>query len=105
MNIKKKNIMVLKVFNNECSTSFTLIFLEEQKFNRLKNNILEQIRFEQTGKLASNILHEYKNSIATIKGYLELIKKKNVSEIYLNNIAKEIEFMENISNEFSQNYQ
>jgi signal transduction histidine kinase len=76
--------------------------LEKANFElkRAQNDIIRAEKFASTGRLSSGIAHEIGNPIAIVLGYLELLKRKTISDEekteFIDRSLKEIERIKSI---------
>ena len=78
------------------------IFSDITEFTMLQQHISQKEKFASLGEMAAGVAHEFRNSIATITGYLQMLDDRIHSEqkTYIAPIHKEIHSLQKVVNDF-----
>ncbi len=97
------NISALKGINGS-NRGFIGIFQDLTQLKRLEEEIKQKEKWAAIGELSSNIAHEIKNPLASLKGSIEMLKEgtapKNYSEKLMEIALKEMERLDRIITDF-----
>lgn len=95
------NIMPLKDREQRFSGVFCL-FTDITDFKALQQQMSLKEKFASLGEMAAGVAHEFRNSAATISGYLQLLEKKMEAEqsVYVSGMQKELKVLQGVVNDF-----
>lgn len=66
----------------ENSKGFIVVFQDLTRFKRLEREIKQKEKWAAIGELSSNIAHEIRNPLASLKGSIEMLKEDSVPRNY-----------------------
>lgn len=95
------NIMPLWDRFNNFSGVFCL-FTDITEFKLLQEHMAQKEKFATLGEMAAGVAHEFRNSLATITGYVQMLEK-NVSveqQTYTSPIHKELQLLQKVVKDF-----
>lgn len=95
------NIMPLQDRQRRFAGVFCL-FTDITEFKLLQKHIAEKEKYASLGEMAGGVAHEFRNSVATISGYVQLLEKKIAADqqTYTMPIQKELLSLQKVVNDF-----
>jgi two-component system, sporulation sensor kinase E len=95
------SIMPLKDRRQQFSGVFC-IFSDITDFKALQQHMAQKEKFASLGEMAAGVAHEFRNSIATVTGYLQMVEDRVTLEqkTYIAPIHKEINSLQKVVNDF-----
>jgi PAS domain S-box-containing protein len=95
------SIMPLKDRQQQFSGVFC-IFSDITEFKTLQQHMAQKEKFASLGEMAAGVAHEFRNSIATVTGYLQMVEDRVTLEqkTYIAPIHKEINSLQKVVNDF-----
>ena len=95
------SIMPLKDRQQQFSGVFC-IFSDITDFKTLQQHMAQKEKFASLGEMAAGVAHEFRNSIATVTGYLQMVEDRVTLEqkTYIAPIHKEINSLQKVVNDF-----
>ena len=95
------NIMPLQDAEQNFAGVFCL-FTDITEFKQLQEHMAQKEKFATLGEMAAGVAHEFRNSLATITGYLQLLENKVPSEqkTYTSPIHKELRLLQKVVKDF-----
>ncbi|HPR65148.1 MAG TPA: ATP-binding protein [Thermoanaerobaculia bacterium] len=75
------------------------IFVDMTEMVRLEEDLRRQRSMAELGVFASGIAHEFRNSLATLRGYLDLFRTKR-QDHYLDEVSNEVSLILKVINRF-----
>ncbi|HSE39788.1 MAG TPA: ATP-binding protein [Acidobacteriota bacterium] len=78
------------------------IFTDITEFKMLQKHMAEKEKYASLGEMAGGVAHEFRNSVATISGYLQLLENKVDPEQqqYTGPVQKELQSLQKVVNDF-----
>ena len=78
------------------------IFSDITEFKMLQQHMAQKEKFASLGEMAAGVAHEFRNSIATVTGYLQMVEERVTLEqrTYIAPIQKEISALQKVVNDF-----
>lgn len=78
------------------------LFSDITDFKSLQEHMVQKEKFASLGEMAAGVAHEFRNSIATITGYVQLLDNKIETDQkrYTAPVEKELESLQKIVNDF-----
>ncbi|MCI0412389.1 ATP-binding protein [bacterium] len=78
------------------------IFSDITEFKMLQQHMAQKEKFASLGEMAAGVAHEFRNSIATVTGYLQMVEDRITLEqkTYIAPIHKEINSLQKVVNDF-----
>jgi PAS domain S-box-containing protein len=78
------------------------IFSDITEFKMLQQHMAQKEKFASLGEMAAGVAHEFRNSIATVTGYLQMVEERVTLEqkTYIAPIQKEIRELQKVVNDF-----
>ena len=78
------------------------IFSDITEFKMLQQHMAQKEKFASLGEMAAGVAHEFRNSIATITGYLQMVEERVTLEqqTYIAPIQREISSLQKVVNDF-----
>lgn len=78
------------------------LFSDITEFKMLQNHMAEKEKYASLGEMAGGVAHEFRNSVATIAGYLQLLENKIEPDRkeYTVPIQKELQSLQKVVNDF-----
>jgi PAS domain S-box-containing protein len=78
------------------------IFTDITEFKLLQKHMAEKEKYASLGEMAGGVAHEFRNSVATISGYLQLLENKADPEQqqYTGPVQKELQSLQKVVNDF-----
>jgi PAS domain S-box-containing protein len=78
------------------------IFSDITEFKMLQQHMAQKEKFASLGEMAAGVAHEFRNSIATVTGYLQMVEERVTLEqkTYIAPIQKEIRALQKVVNDF-----
>jgi PAS domain S-box-containing protein len=78
------------------------LFTDITDFKQLQEHMAQKEKFATLGEMAAGVAHEFRNSLATITGYLQLLENKAPSEqkTYTSPIHKELQLLQKVVKDF-----
>lgn len=99
-NGKKLAATVVPLFDESDTRLGTIVlFVDRTEIARMEEDLRRQKSFAELGIFASGIAHEFRNSIATIEGYLKMYRKKENPK-HLKEIENETRHILNVTARF-----
>lgn len=94
-------VMPLKDREQRFSGVFCL-FTDITEFKLLQQHMALKEKFASLGEMSAGIAHEFRNSVATISGYLQLLENKIEPEqrTYTGSMQKELQELQRVVNDF-----
>jgi PAS domain S-box-containing protein len=95
------NVMPLQDRQQQFAGVFC-IFSDITEFKQLQQHMAQKEKFASLGEMAAGVAHEFRNSIATVTGYLQMVEDRVTLEqrTYIAPIQKEIHSLEKVVNDF-----
>jgi PAS domain S-box-containing protein len=78
------------------------IFSDITEFKMLQQHMAQKEKFASLGEMAAGVAHEFRNSIATMTGYLQMVEDRVTLEqkTYIAPIQKEVHSLQKVVNDF-----
>ncbi len=78
------------------------LFTDITEFKLLQNHMAEKEKYASLGEMAGGVAHEFRNSVATIAGYMQLLENKIEPDRmeYTVPIQKELQSLQKVVNDF-----
>ena len=78
------------------------IFSDITEFKTLQQHMAQKEKFASLGEMAAGVAHEFRNSIATVTGYLQMVEDRVTLEqkTYIAPIYKEVNALQKVVNDF-----
>jgi len=78
------------------------LFTDITEFKVLQQHMALKEKFASLGEMAAGVAHEFRNSLATLTGYLQLLEKRAGSDEqgYASSMQKELQLMQKVVNDF-----
>ncbi len=95
------SVMPLKDRQQQFSGVFC-IFSDITEFKMLQQHMAQKEKFASLGEMAAGVAHEFRNSIATVTGYLQMVEDRITLEqkTYIAPIHKEVHSLQKVVNDF-----
>ncbi len=95
------SIMPLRDRVNQFAGVFCL-FSDITEFKQLQQTMALKEKFASLGEMAAGVAHEFRNSLATISGYMQLLENKISQEqkAYIAPVYKEMELLQRVVKDF-----
>jgi PAS domain S-box-containing protein len=78
------------------------LFTDITEFKMLQKHMAEKEKYASLGEMAGGVAHEFRNSVATISGYVQLLENKIAQDqkSYTSPIQKELQSLQKVVNDF-----
>jgi two-component system, sporulation sensor kinase A len=92
-------IMAIPYYHHNNKTLAQIVIRDITEKKKAQQLLMQSEKLAVIGELASGIVHDIRNPLTAIKGFLQLLHSENLNNQYIRIIHNEIEQIQNIANE------